>query len=87
MSVSDDSAGNQLVNDSVGNDGNERLAPLESKLAFLEHTVDVLAGELEAQQKETRRLHRLLERLQQQLESLQSDTTIDDQHDERPPHY
>ncbi|MEN1728444.1 MAG: SlyX family protein [Pseudomonadota bacterium] len=66
---------------------NDRLEQLESKLAFLEHTVDVLSGELEAQQNETGSLHKKLNELQEQIESLQRDTGIGDGHDEIPPHY
>ncbi|AKS41751.1 SlyX family protein [Wenzhouxiangella marina] len=65
----------------------DRMAQLESKLAFLEHTVDVLAGELESQQNEARILHRKLDALHRQLESLQDETGIEGQADERPPHY
>lgn len=64
-----------------------RIANLESKLAFLEHTVDSLADELGAQQSETRMLLKQLEELRRQLESVQNDPGISGQHDERPPHY
>jgi uncharacterized coiled-coil protein SlyX len=63
------------------------MAQLESRLAFLEHTVDVLSGELEAQQNETRVLRKTIEGLREQLDSLQRDTGIDSHHDEPPPHY
>ncbi|MEE4330123.1 MAG: SlyX family protein [Wenzhouxiangella sp.] len=74
---------------SVSNDhpDEDRMAQLEAKLAYLEHTVDLLAGELEAQQGETRRLHKKLSGMRDQLESLQRDTGINDQRDEPPPHY
>lgn len=74
MSVCEDKAG-------------ERIAQLESKLTFLEHTVEVLAGELEAQQSETRKMQRRLEGLQEQLESQGRDTGIGGEQDEPPPHY
>lgn len=79
MSGSDDSG-----SDSHGAEG---LAQLESKLTYLEHTVDVLASELEAQQRETRILHQKLRGLQEQLDSQQRDTGIDDSGDQPPPHY
>ena len=66
---------------------NDRLTQLESKLSFLEHTIEVLSGELEAQQTETRRLGKKLEGLQEQLGSVHRDTGINDQPDEPPPHY
>ncbi|MBY6205522.1 SlyX family protein [Halomonas denitrificans] len=65
----------------------DRIAQLESKLTFLEHSVDVLSGELEAQQAETRTLLRKLKGLQEQLDSQQRDTGIDDSSDQPPPHY
>ncbi len=65
----------------------DRIDQLESKLTFLEHTVEVLAGELEAQQAETRRLHKHIEALREQLGSLQRDTGISASQDEPPPHY
>ncbi|NKI34008.1 SlyX family protein [Wenzhouxiangella sp. XN79A] len=71
----------------AGEGRDDRLAQLESKLTFLEHTVDVLSGELEAQQGHTRRLQKTLEGLREQLGSLQRDTGISDQPDEPPPHY
>ena len=74
--------------DSSNNHTNaEDLAQLETKLTYLEHTVEVLAGELEAQQTETRRLHMKLKGLQEQLDSQQRDTGIDDSADQPPPHY
>lgn len=74
MSVSEDPAG-------------EHIAQLESKLTYLEHTVEVLAGELEAQQNETRMLHMKLRGVQEQLESMGRDTGIVGPHDDPPPHY
>lgn len=68
-------------------DSDDRLEQLESRLTYLEHTVDVLAGELEAQQAETRRLYKNMEALREQLGSLQRDTGINDSTDEPPPHY
>lgn len=65
----------------------DRIAQLETKLTYLEHTVEVLAGELEAQQRETRRMHQKLTGLQEQLDSQQRDTGIDDSADQPPPHY
>lgn len=65
----------------------DRLAQLESKLAFLEHTVEVLSSELETQQSETRMLLKKLQGLQEHLESLGRDTGIGDSPDEPPPHY
>jgi len=79
MSISDERAG--------GRAGNDHMTQLESKLAFLEHTVDVLAAELEAQQNETRTLNKKLQGLQQQVESQQRDTGIDEPQNELPPHY
>lgn len=67
--------------------GDDRIAQLETKLTYLEHTVEVLAGELEAQQRETRRMHQKLTGLQEQLDSQQRDTGIDDSADQPPPHY
>lgn len=74
---------------SVSNDHSDedRMTQLEARLAYLEHTVDILADELEAQQGETRSLRKKLTGLQDQLESLQRDTGINDQQDEPPPHY
>ena len=69
------------------NGHDDRLDRLESRLTFLEHTVDVLAGELEAQQGHTHRLQKTLEGLREQLGSLQRDTGISDSPDEPPPHY
>jgi SlyX protein len=68
-------------------DVNERLEPLESRLAFLEHTVDVLSSEVQAQQRETRMLTSQLEGLREKLESLQHDAGSDHPQDEPPPHY
>jgi SlyX protein len=65
----------------------DRLAQLESKLAFLEHTVEVLSSELETQQSETRMLLKKLQGLQEHLESLGRDAGIGDSPDEPPPHY
>jgi len=67
--------------------GGDRIAQLETKLTYLEHTVEVLAGELEAQQRETRRMHQKLTGLQEQLDSQQRDTGIDESNDQPPPHY
>lgn len=69
------------------NPGDDRLTQLESKLSFLEHTVEVLSSELETQQNETRVLNKKLEGLQEQLGSLHRDTGVSDQQDEPPPHY
>lgn len=69
------------------NASEDRMAQLESKFAFLEHSVDVLAGEVEAQQNETRMLRKKLDELLEQFDSLQRDTGIDAPQDERPPHY
>src|SRR6056297_2777859 len=99
MSFPDDGTGNdrKVDCDDAGNDAcsnnrdesgdDNRITQLESRLAFLENTIDVLAGELEAQQGETRMLHKKLVGLHQQLESQQRDTGIGDQPDEPPPHY
>ena len=79
MNRSDDSTDEQRDHD--------RMTQLESRLAFLEHTVDVLGGELEAQQNESRALRKALGGLQEQLEGLQRDTGIDDAQNDPPPHY
>lgn len=71
----------------MSTDNNDRLEELESKLAFLEHTVDGLAEELGTQQSETGMLIKQLEELRRQLENNSSDPGINGQHDERPPHY
>jgi len=64
------------------------MTQLETKLAFLEDTVEVLAGELEAQQNETRTLNKKLVRLMEQLEGLQHDSGVGEgQHEPPPPHY
>jgi len=63
------------------------LTQLESKLSFLEHTVEVLSSELETQQIETRQLRKKIEGLQEQLGSLHRDTGVNEQQDEPPPHY
>ena len=64
------------------------MTQLETKLAFLEDTVEVLAGELEAQQNETRTLNKKLVRLMEQLEGLQHDAGVGEGQDEPPPpHY
>jgi len=78
MSISDDHDADQH---------NGRLAQLESKLTFLEHTGEILAGAPEAQQSATQILNRTPEGLQEQLGSLQRDTGISDRPDEPPPHY
>jgi uncharacterized coiled-coil protein SlyX len=67
--------------------GDDRMTQLESKLSFLEHTVEVLSGELEAQQNETRQLNKKIEGLQEQIGSLHRDTGVSGQQDEPPPHY
>ena len=67
--------------------GDDRLTQLESKLSFLEHTVEVLSSELETQQIETRQLRKKIEGLQEQLGSLHRDTGVSEQQDEPPPHY
>jgi SlyX. len=63
------------------------LTQLESKLSFLEQTVEVLSSELETQQNETRQLRKRIEGLQEQLGSLHRDTGISEQQDDPPPHY
>jgi uncharacterized coiled-coil protein SlyX len=75
------------MNVSDDDGGDSRVDHLESRLAFLEHTVDVLSGELESQQKDNRMLHKKIEGLQEQLESVQRDTGVDGSQDEPPPHY
>jgi len=67
--------------------GDDRLTQLESKLSFLEHTVEVLSSELETQQIETRQLNKKIAGLQEQLGSLHRDTGVSEQQDEPPPHY
>lgn len=71
----------------MSSDHSDRLAELESKLAFLEHTVDGLAEELGTQQSETGMLIKQLEELRRQLENVSKDSGISGEHDERPPHY
>lgn len=75
------------TDENSGRNGAEGIAQLETKLTYLEHTVEVLAGELEAQQRETRRMHQKLTGLQEQLDSQQRDTGIDESNDQPPPHY
>jgi uncharacterized coiled-coil protein SlyX len=66
---------------------NESVIELESKLAYLERTVEVLADELQAQQSETRLLRTKLAAMQEQLTSLKRDSGVSDLPDQPPPHY
>lgn len=68
-------------------DASDRLEQVESRLAFLEHSIDAIAGEVEAQQSEMRRLSKLLQGLEDQLDSLRRETGADPSQDEPPPHY
>lgn len=61
---------------------------LESKITFLEHTVDALNGALLDQSREFELLEARLERLERRLELLTSAGEPEgDPLDERPPHY
>lgn len=67
----------------------DRLVALESKIAMLEHTVDVLGGELAAHQRTIDRLQRDVDALVQFLKkgrSSESGESIEP-HDTRPPHW
>jgi SlyX protein len=79
----------QMTDMSISADepGDDRMTQLESKLSFLEHTVEVLSGELETQQTETRQLNKKIEGLQEQLGSLQRDPGVSEHQHEPPPHY
>ena len=60
---------------------------LESKLAMLEHTVDVLSGELAAQQNRIDILQANFESLAQQLKGQRSGGDSIEPPDTRPPHW
>ena len=59
---------------------------LESKVAMLEHTVDVLSGELAAHQLRLDRMQATIETLAQQLKRLRGSDPIEP-NDSRPPHW
>ncbi len=63
----------------------DRLVELESKIAMLEHTVDVLNGELAAHQRTIDRLRNDLDAVLQQLKRQRSETI--EPHDTPPPHW
>ena len=59
---------------------------LESKVAMLEHTVDVLSGELAAHQLRLDRMQATIETMAQQLKRLRGSEVVEP-HDTRPPHW
>lgn len=63
----------------------DRLVELESKIAVLEHTVDVLNGELAAHQRTIDRLRNDLDGVLQQLKRQRSEAI--EPHDTPPPHW
>jgi len=67
----------------------DRLVALESKIAMLEHTVDVLGGELAAHQRTIDRLQRDVDALVQFLKKGRSSESGEpiEPHDTRPPHW
>lgn len=63
-----------------------RINELESRLAFMEVTINELNEVITGQQQHMELMHKLLERLKEQLEDLASDRKTD-LSDEPPPHY
>lgn len=64
----------------------DRLVELESKIAVLEHTVDVLSGELAAHQRTIDRLRTDVDALLQNLKRGRTGDAIEP-HDTPPPHW
>jgi uncharacterized coiled-coil protein SlyX len=64
----------------------DRLVALESKIAVLEHLVDVLGGELAAHQRTIDRLQQDLADVLQFLKRSPTGESIEP-HDTRPPHW
>lgn len=64
----------------------DRLVELESKIAVLERTVDVLSGELAAHQRTIDRMRRDVEALVTHLKKARGEDAIEP-HDTPPPHW
>ncbi len=64
----------------------DRINELESRLAFMEVTINELNEVITGQQQHMELMHKLLEELREQLEDLASDRKPDSS-DEPPPHY
>ena len=67
----------------------QRLETLESKLAYLELTIDELNQTVYAQSKQLDRAHALIEGLQGKVSNIEEDAHSKpfSAEDERPPHY
>jgi len=64
-----------------------RLENIESKLAFLEHTVEDLNKIVYAQQKQIDRQHALIDSLVEHVRALEDAAPDRPTGNERPPHY
>lgn len=67
----------------------DRIIELESKLAFLEASIETLSEEFYAQQKLLAKLQQEQRRLQHKLKAIEASTDHDAPNpvDEKPPHY
>lgn len=65
----------------------ERMAELESRLAFQDDTLQALNDELVRQQRDIERLQLLVSALSQRQAELQTQIGIEDGEEAPPPHY
>ena len=65
----------------------DRIAELESKLAFQDHTIEQLNTVVTQQQQQIDQLLLVVEELKQRIESLREATVIPQAEEKPPPHY
>ncbi len=65
----------------------QSIEEVECKMAFQDESIDILNQQVIDQQKQIDRLVRLVEKLQQQIFSLQQNPMMDPSAEPPPPHY